>query len=434
MKEQDKIPSSKVKRASRFVRTGLKVGGNYVKHYAKKAVNPDLDREDLDRQNADDIYGTLSQLKGGALKIAQMLSMDQGILPAAFADKFSEAQYRAPALSGPLVVKTFRQYLGQSPQTLFDSFEMKASHAASIGQVHRATKDGKTLAVKVQYPGVGDSLISDLKLVKPFAKTLLNLTYKDLDVYFNEVKDRLLEETDYELELTRSQLLAEKCSLLAHVQFPHYYPEYSSKRVITMDWLEGKHLDDFLATNPSQELRNQMGQALLDFYNFQLHKLQLMHADAHPGNFLFREDGTLGVIDFGCVKEVPMDFYTAYRLFFDEVALTDEALFLKGAIDTGTVYADEPEEDRQFFLKLLHDSVSIMLKPFYQGKFDFGDKDYFEAFFAHGEQIAKMPELRKSNALRGSQHGIYINRALIGLFMILHKLEAHIETRRFIDS
>ncbi|MCU0355613.1 MAG: AarF/UbiB family protein, partial [Cytophagales bacterium] len=163
MKSQNSIPATKVERATRFVATGLKVGGNYIKHYAKKAVNPDLSRDELHEDNAADIYATLSELKGSALKVAQMMSMDRNLLPRAYSDRFQMAQYSAPPLSGPLVVKTFVNSFGKTPQQLFDSFGMEATNAASIGQVHRAVKHGKRLAVKVQYPGVAQSVRSDLK-------------------------------------------------------------------------------------------------------------------------------------------------------------------------------------------------------------------------------------------------------------------------------
>ncbi|MEM9984851.1 MAG: AarF/UbiB family protein, partial [Bacteroidota bacterium] len=185
---QSHIPKSKIKRASKFLGTGLKVGGNYVKHYSKRLVNKEVDRNELDEKNAQDIYKVLSELKGSALKAAQMLSMDRGVMPAAYAQQFAQAQYQAPPLSGPLIVKTFRNHFGQSPHQLFDEFDMQSTHAASMGQVHTAYKDGVKLAVKIQYPGVGDSVVSDLNLVRPMARRIMGWKDKDIDVYFEEVK------------------------------------------------------------------------------------------------------------------------------------------------------------------------------------------------------------------------------------------------------
>src|SRR5690554_808775 len=159
-KEQGSIPVSKVQRAAKFLSTGAKVGGNYIKHYAKKIADPSLDRQELHTNNANDIYRSLSELKGSALKVAQMMSMDKNLLPQAYQDKFSMAQYSAPPLSYPLVVKTFQKQFGKLPEQIFDTFTKSAVNAASIGQVHQAILEGKKLAVKVQYPGVADSLSS----------------------------------------------------------------------------------------------------------------------------------------------------------------------------------------------------------------------------------------------------------------------------------
>ncbi len=434
MKEQKKIPSSKVKRASKFVQTGFKVGGNYIRHYSKKVIQPDLDRSELDERNAGDIYDTLSELKGSALKVAQMLSMDQGILPKAYSDKFSQAQYQAPALSGPLVMKTLRQYLGESPSTFFDAFDIKAANAASIGQVHRGRKDGHELAIKIQYPGVAESVVSDLKLVRPIARRMLNLQDADLDMYFDEVKERLLEEADYELELQRSIELSEKCAELRDVSFPRYFPEWSGRRVISMEWKDGKHLDGFLAKNPSQQVRNRAGQALWDFYNFQIHQLQMTHADAHPGNFLFQENGQICVLDFGCVKVIPQDFYAVYRAMLQPETLTDPVYFEEQALKSGIIYPDDSAEEKQYFLDIMRDSLAMVCKPFYHEKFDFSDEDYFGEIYAYGEKMMRDPNLRKMDKARGSQHAIYLNRTYFGLFMILHKLGATVDTRKYLSE
>ena len=308
MAEQNSIPVTKTERSAKFVKTGFQIGGNYIKHYSKKLFNPQLGRDELNEDNATDIYKSLSELKGSALKIAQMLSMDKNILPKSYVDKFTLSQYNAPPLSGPLIVRTFTKSFGKTPEVTYDKFNLVSTNAASIGQVHEAELNGKKLAVKIQYPGVGDSISSDLKLVKPFAFRLLGMNEKELNIYIKEVEERLLEETDYELEVRRSIEITEACKDLNNVVFPTYYPELSGKRVITMDWINGLHLKEFLLTNPSQELRNKIGQALWDFYNFQQHELRSVHADPHPGNFMITPDEKLGVIDLAVSKKCPMIF------------------------------------------------------------------------------------------------------------------------------
>ncbi len=429
-KSQSSIPTSKVERATRFLKTGVKVGANYVKHYTKKAFQPELSKDSLHEDNAKDIYNTLSELKGSALKVAQMMSMDKNVLPKAYTDKFTMAQYSAPPLSYPLVVKTFRQYFQKGPTELFDTFSREAVNAASIGQVHEATKQGKKLAVKVQYPGVADSVKSDLRMVKPFAVRLLNMNEKEIDVYMEEVESKLLEETDYELELRRSIEISEACAHIKGLRFAKYYAEYSSKRILTMDWLDGKHLGEFLESNPSQEIRNEIGQALWDFYDFQIHHLKTVHADPHPGNFLFGEDGSVGVIDFGCIKEIPQDFYDSYFILINPFLLKDQAQTEELFEQLGFIVAEDTPVQRRFFVDLFQKMIELLGKPFHADHFDFGDDAYFQTIYEFGEKLSKMKELKEAKQARGSKHGLYVNRTYFGLYSMLNQLKAQIRTTK----
>lgn len=428
------IPTSKIQRTSKFVRTGFKVGGNYLKHYSKKLINAEASKEELDEQNAKDIYNTLSELKGSALKAAQMLSMDRGILPAAFANQFAQAQHKAPPLSGPLIVKTFRQYFGKSPAEIFDEFDMEAAHAASIGQVHRARKGAQTYAIKIQYPGVGDSVLSDLNLIKPVAKRMFGWKEKDIQIYFDEVKDRLVEETDYQLELQRSMNISSRCSALANVQFATYFPDLSADRVITMSWEDGLHLDEFLRTNPSPAIRDQVGQALWDFYNYQLHELKIMHADAHPGNYLFRLDGEVVILDFGCVKEIPADFYKNYFALLQPEVMQDDEQFEASLKAAQLIFDTDSPAQKELYIGVAKEAMGIVLQPFHQAHFDFGDEGYFDQIYAFGERMARDKAWQQTDVPRGDKDGIYLNRTYFGLFSILNKLKAKIETRRFIPT
>ena len=283
MKSIDRIPTSKLQRASKIVSTGAKVGVNYIKYYGERLrKSEEIAKDNLNKNNADDIYGGLKQLKGSALKVAQMLSMEKNILPQAYVEKFSLAQFSVPPLSSPLVVKTFKKYFGKAPDVIFDEFDANSVSAASIGQVHRAKKNGKDLAVKIQYPGVADSIKSDFSLVKPIASKMFNIKGKDSDKYFKEVEDKLTEETDYSLEIKQSQEIAKACAHIPNILFPTYYKEYSSNRILTMDYMQGQHLSEFAKHNTDQEKSNRLGQALWDFYMHQIHNLKKVHADPHP--------------------------------------------------------------------------------------------------------------------------------------------------------
>ncbi len=258
MKTIDYIPTSKIQRASKLVQTGAKVGVNYLKYYGEKLVNSDLNKDKLNESNAEDIYDGLKSLKGSALKVAQMLSMDKSFLPQAYVEKFSLSQFSVPPLSAPLVLKTFKTNLGKSPYEIFDEFNPNSVNAASIGQVHKAVKNGKNLAIKIQYPGVANSISSDLALVKPIAIRMFNLQGKDSDKYFKEVEDKLIEETNYLLELKQSQEVVAACNKIENLIFPAYYQEYSTEKIITMDWMSGIHLSEFAAVNKDPEIGNKL--------------------------------------------------------------------------------------------------------------------------------------------------------------------------------
>lgn len=425
MKEQDSIPTSKTERSAKFVKTGLKVGGNYIKHYSKKLFNPSLNKDELNLDNATDIYASLSELKGSALKVAQMLSMDKNILPKAYVDQFSLSQYNAPPLSGPLIVRTFSKYFGKTPSEIYDEFNIRSTNAASIGQVHQASLNGKKLAVKIQYPGVGDSISSDLKMVKPFAFRLLGMSQKELEVYMTEVEERLLEETDYDLEISRSIEFSEACKNIPNLVFPSYYPDLSSKRIITMDWLEGLHMKEFMKTNPSQELRDKIGQALWDFYNFQQHELRAVHADPHPGNFLITPDGKLGIIDFGCIKEMPDDFYYPFFSLTSTDMLKDKVRTIKAFRQLEMIRENDDAAQIEFYYRIYKEMIELFAQPYMSNTFDFSKTEFFGKLYSYGEKISRMPEFKQA---RGVKHFIYVNRTNFGLYNMLHDLGATVRT------
>jgi len=430
-KEQKRIPVSKIQRASKFVSTGAKVGGNYVKYYTKKAFNRDLDRSELDNDNAEDIYESLSQLKGSALKVAQMLSMDKNLLPPAYQERFTMSQYSAPPLSYPLVVKTFKKEFGKGPEEMFDTFTKKAVNAASMGQVHQATIGNKKYAVKIQYPGVADSISSDLRLVRPFATRLFNMSNAELDHYMSEVEGKLMEEADYCLELDRSQEITEAIGdSIEGLFFPKYYKEMSGDRVITMDWLDGKHMKEFLKDDSSQEIRNKIGQALWDFYDFQFHQLKQVHADPHPGNFLLNDKGGMGIIDFGCVKEIPEDFYENYFSLLKPGFLQDKEEIDKRFTALDFFHEKDTPAERKIFNEVFLEMIGMLSKPFQYDSFDFGDDSFFEAIYAMGEKVSNMKEVRNSNGARGSRHGLYVNRTYFGLYNMLNQLGAKVDIRK----
>ena len=425
MRTLDRIPTGKIERASKLISTGAKIGVNYLKYYGEKITKTeDEAKGNLNKNNASDIYDGLKELKGSALKVAQMLSMEKNILPAAYVEKFSLSQFQVPPLSAPLVAKIFKNYFGKKPTELFDRFNPDSSNAASIGQVHKAWKDGKELAVKIQYPGVSDSISSDLAMVKPIAMKMFNIKGKNSDQYFKEVEDKLLEETDYELELQQSLEIRKSCENLPNLAFPNYYPDLSNGKIITMDWMHGKHLSTFCEANKNPELANKVGQSLWDFYMFQIHSLRKVHADPHPGNFLVSDDGTLVAIDFGCMKSIPEDFYFPYFELSVRENLENKAFFDQKLLELEIIREDDSPEEKEFFTQIFYELLYLFTTPFQQENFDFSDNTFFEAIADLGQKYAKNTQMKGRNANRGSKHFIYMNRTFFGLYSLMHDINS----------
>jgi len=431
MKSIDKIPTGKLGRTTEMVKTGVKIGGNYLKYYSKKAFDKELSRDELDNDNAEDIYDGLKNLKGSALKVAQMLSMEKSLLPSAYVEKFSLAQFSVPPLSAPLVRKTFKKYNGEYPEELYDTFNSNSINAASIGQVHQATKDGKKLAVKIQYPGVAESISSDLAMVKPIATRMFNLQGSDSDKYFKEVEGKLIEETDYILEVKQSKHISQKCAQIEGLRFPKYYEDLSSEKIITMDWMQGQHLSEFTKTDFKKEDGDKIGQALWDFYMYQMHELKAVHADPHPGNFLVDKDKNLIAIDFGCIKEVPKEFYTPYFELAVPENINNRKFFLAKLSELEILRPDDSDKEIDFFSELFYEMLSLFTSPFHNETFDFSNEEFWNKISALSEKYSKDTELRKMNGNRGSKHFLYINRTFFGLYNLLHDLKAEIKVNNF---
>ncbi|MES2571372.1 MAG: AarF/ABC1/UbiB kinase family protein [Verrucomicrobiota bacterium] len=427
MIEQDSISTTRLTRMAALAGTGARVGINYLKHYGKRAISGGADHEALQEKNAAEVFRVFSQLKGGPLKMAQMLSIDQGLLPPAFARQFSKAQYSATPLSYPLVSRTFRREFGKEPLEMFDEFSRQAAHGASIGQVHKARLDGRQLAVKVQYPGVAESLRSDLRLIKPIALQVLGLRESDVALYFAEVETRLLEETNYALELERSVALSSASAHLKNVRFPAYYPSLCSSRILTMDWVEGVPLDRFADGPATQDERDRIGQALWDFYAHQIHDLRLFHADPHPGNFLIR-DAQVWVLDFGCTKAIGETFHhNLFRLL--DPALQNDPQRLDEALRALDILLEGDDAQRcERLTALCLRSLELLARPLRSATFDFADPSFMASIYEFGEANRQDDELRSMRGRRGSADSIYLNRAYFGLYSLLSRLRARVQT------
>jgi predicted unusual protein kinase regulating ubiquinone biosynthesis (AarF/ABC1/UbiB family) len=270
-----------------------------------------------------------------------MLSMQNGILPEEALQELANLQMQAPGMHASLARAQFKSALGKYPEEVFREFDPDPFSAASLGQVHRAlTRSGEKVAVKIQYPAIRSAIENDLKLLRS-ATLPAKLTGHVPAALLDEIQRGLLEETDYVHEADNLEFFRNGLSGLDYLTVPCPYRNLSTDRVLTMSYIEGEKLNDFLKRKPSQTLRNLVGARLVEIYETQ-QWLKAVHADQHPGNFLFQPDGSIGLVDFGCVKRTSFDISELRRCYDARTWQESEAAarhFLTMVYGKGVPYA-----------------------------------------------------------------------------------------------
>jgi predicted unusual protein kinase regulating ubiquinone biosynthesis (AarF/ABC1/UbiB family) len=379
------------------------------------------------------LFQAMGQLRGTALKVSQILSMDSSFLPEGVRRELARACHQATPLNRALVGRVFRQSFGQEPEALFTRFEPQAFAAASLGQVHRAELAGHgPVAVKVQYPGIATTIASDMRLLRT---TLRALAHSDLPLpgdvvverVLEEIERTLLHEVDYLHEARQLQWFAEHAALPGIV-LPQPIASHSRAQVLTQQYLHGLHLADWLRTDPTQAQRNQAGQWLWDWFMHCTFDLGHMHADLHPGNFLFLPDGQLGVLDFGCTRQLSPAFRSgvlqAWRALLQPASPARDQGVQQAYGALGLVDASL---DLATFTGELMPALSIMqawqTEPFTAPVFDFAGKSRPPAPVAAQQKVlarhlaAVPPELPS------------FERAWLGLMHLLTEMQAQVHTR-----
>lgn len=304
------MPRGSVSRTARLASLPLGAAGRATLGLGKRLSGQSADAvsAELQQRTAEQLFAVLGQLKGGAMKLGQALSVFEAAVPEEMSAPYREALVKLQEEAPPMAVRTVHavlaQQLGGTWRQRFKEFDDQPAAAASIGQVHRATwRDGRDVAVKIQYPGAATALMSDLNQLSRFARLFAAL-FPGLDVkpLIAELKARVVEELDYSLEAD-----AQRGFAAAYVDDPQIVvPRVvaSAPKVIVSEWLEGTPLSKIIATG-TREQRNRAGvlMALLHFSAPQ--RAGLLHADPHPGNFRLLPDGRLGVIDFGATARLP---------------------------------------------------------------------------------------------------------------------------------
>jgi predicted unusual protein kinase regulating ubiquinone biosynthesis (AarF/ABC1/UbiB family) len=420
--ERDRLSS----RLSRFAKVGAGLSAAGASYGANLLFAGDSATE----RNAKLVRDALGRLKGPLMKVAQVMSTVPDLLPPEFAKELSELQANAPPMGSGFVRRRMAAELGPDWQARFKSFELEAAAAASLGQVHRAVDlDGRALAVKLQYPEMESALESDLSQMR----TLLSIgrtVYGAIDTseISAEVTERLREELDYAREAKHMALYRGFFDARDDISVPEPIFGLSSKRLLTMEWLEGRGLLSFKTAD--QETRDRIARLLFEAWWTPMTRLGVIHGDPHLGNYTFSDDaGRLNLLDFGCVRIFPPAFVGGvvdlYRALIaedrDAQAAAYEGWGFKGLtndlIDVLNVWA------RFIYGPLLDDRVRTVADGVAPGE------------YGRREAFAVKQALQTQGPVTIPREFVFMDRAAIGLgAAFLHLGAAHNWRRLFDES
>jgi len=414
-------------RGFRIGKLGLALTGSYLGYqfqnlFLNKHERPER-RKSFNRKAARQIREELESLKGPVMKLGQILSAQYHLVPEETLSELQKLQMRAPAMHPTLARAQFKASFGKFPEEVFRSFVAEPFAAASLGQVHRAvTKRGHEVAVKIQYPAIRKAIEDDFKLLRS-AAVPVRLTGHATESMFAEIERGMLQETDYANEGQNIEFFREQLRPLAYVRVPSVDWDLSTDRILTMSFIAGEPLPDFLANEkPSQEVRNRIGVRLVELFHLQIHRLHTLHADPHPGTYLIDANGTIGLVDFGCVKKFSAEFIEIMRAFEDRVWLRGEQDCRRMArLIWGRRVLEKPRLARD----LLKGAINFyeMLFPGLTDAgavVDFGDAKVLKAMF-------RILNDNLRNKFVNPEFAFYA-RAEMGLYNLLHLLRARIDT------
>lgn len=310
----ESIPTSKWQRGLSGGKTAARMSQKALTYLVRRPFLKEEERvkakRALNRENAAVLFEGLSLLKGTALKIAQILSMEMDIFPPEITKELQKSYHQVPPINRVLARKILQNALGKPPEDVFKTFEPTAFAAASLGQVHRATtREGIALAVKIQYPGIRETIKNDVQLLKTTLRALPE--YRTIVPAILEIETRLQEETDYHQELQNMAFFGERLHL-DQIIVPSPFDHLSTDTVLSAQYMDGITLNHWLKTRPHRKKQERVAQTLQDLFIFGLYQMNRIHADPNPGNFIVNRDGRIGLVDFGCVKRFDPQFAALY--------------------------------------------------------------------------------------------------------------------------
>ena len=371
------------------------------------------------------LFGTMGYLRGAVMKVGQMLASLPEVLPEEFAEVLASLHFQAPAMHYALIREVFLDEFGKEPDEIFVFFERRAFAAASLGQVHRARlHSGQEVAVKIQYPDIARTIRSDLRNLRVLLQPMcMTRDWRYLLEKLTDLEQMLKIETDYHQEAAFTTEIRALFTSSDRIVIPEVFEDYSTSRVLTTEYLPGRHLDDFLASEPDQELRDHFTHLLTVATMRTLYRKRLLLADPNPGNYIFMDDGRLGLIDFGCVRVLTEEEEQLQHEFEEAVIAGDDQLIDR--MLAKTCYFEDVAEMEPERLRVVGQGARWQMEPWMkEGLFDFGDRDFFR------RGIDATLELGRKGYSRGAPTWIWANRFILGARGMVYLLRGRCDFRR----
>jgi predicted unusual protein kinase regulating ubiquinone biosynthesis (AarF/ABC1/UbiB family) len=425
--------TSRNARSAAMAGVGAKAGGAYALHRAKRAFASAERQAELDTafelKTAESITEALGNMKGAMMKLGQMASyLDQG-MPEHVRTALAELQSNAPPMSPELAAQVVIEELGLPPEHAYAEWDPRPIASASIGQVHRAiTHDGRAVAVKVQYPGVGDAIRADLDNAGLlFGAIGMLFPGLEPEPLVAELRTRLVEELDYRIEADNQRLFADFYRGHPFIHVPEVVDELSTERVLTTELAEGVRFEE--AERWSQEERDLAAESIFRFVFGSLYRLHAFNGDPHPGNYLFRPGGQVTFLDFGLVKRfTPDEIRILERMITAMVLHRDIAEYRRvieeiGMLRAGTSFTDDEVEDYfgHFYDFVLRDEVAT-ITPEYASE---TVRRFFDTSGPYG------PIMKSANV---PPTFVIVQRINLGLYAIFGQLRATANWRRMSEE
>ncbi|MEQ5834665.1 AarF/ABC1/UbiB kinase family protein [Marinobacter sp. NFXS9] len=410
-------------RRGRFVKLAgmtASVAGQYAGQRARRLFGREDDeaaRSEHYTRMAGQIADTLGELKGAVMKVGQIASQTQDFLPKEFSDALQKLQKEAPPMPFEVIVEQIETELGKTIGEAFEYLQETPYAAASIGQVHRARlQSGEDVIVKVQYPGVDESCDSDLRQLRTALRLggLLKMPKESVDQLFGEIRERLQEELDYENEARNLRQFREFHADDAKVIIPAVIDSHSTRRILTLELVEGDHISEVTADRYDQATLNDIGTRIFHTMADQLFRFHAIHGDPHAGNFAFRPDGTLIMYDFGCVKKLKPAIVEAYRKALIAALNEDYEALDRHLIDLGARVGSQPAVDEDYYAMWR----DILIKPFdTNAPYDFAQSEIHKDVAAKTTTVFKYLDYFKPPV-----ESIFIDRMIAGHYWMMKRL------------